>query len=451
MRMDHSTHRRRVLQGLGGTAVAMAFGGLTRLHASDNAASVDFGALRPDSGGVLDLPEGFSYRIIARTGEPMADGLIRPARPDGMAAFAGSDGRVRLVCNHENSPEDTHFGAFGDDLAGLSRIDRSRVFDIGGDAPGAGQGGTTTLVLSPDGHTPERQFLSLAGTERNCAGGPTPWGSWLSCEETTERAGGVRAKDHGWVFEVPAEHDGLVAPKPLTALGRFKHEAAAIGADDRVVYLTEDQGDGLFYRVLLNEAGKLAAGGQLQALAFDDVPGLDTRNWESRKVESGRRYSARWVDLDKPEAPDDDLRYRGHEAGAAVFARGEGCWAGDGSIYFACTSGGASEMGQVFAYHEDDETVELLVESDGEAMRNCDNLAVAPWGDLIVCEDTDDHCRLIGVTPEGSLYPLAQNLYNGSELAGACFSPDGRTLYVNIQKSGLTLAITGPFPESTAG
>jgi hypothetical protein len=443
--------RRRLIKGIGGAAIASAFLGWQRLHADGAVPAAGFGRLHPDPGGVLDLPEGFSYRVLARSGEGMADGLRRPARPDGMAAFAGSDGRVRLVCNHENSPEDTHFGPFGDDLAGLSKIDRARVFDLGGDAPGAGQGGTTTLVLAPDGQRLERQFLSLAGTERNCAGGPTPWGSWLSCEETTERAGGVRARDHGWVFEVPADHDGLVVPRPLTALGRFRHEAAAIGAGDRVVYLTEDQGDGLFYRVLLDEPGKLAAGGRLQALAFADAPGLDTRNWASRQVETHRRHAARWIDLDKPEAPDDDLRYRGHAAGAAVFARGEGCWAGDGSIHFACTSGGARRMGQLFAYHEQEEAIELLVESDGKAMRNCDNLTVAPWGDLIVCEDTDDHCRLIGVTPEGSLYPLAQNLYNASELAGACFAPDGRTLYVNIQTSGLTLAISGPFPESAAG
>ena len=439
--------RRGLIKGVGGAAVASAFAGWQRVHADGPVAAEGFGPLRPDPGGVFDLPEGFGYRIIARDGETMADGLLRPARPDGMAAFPGPDGRVVLVCNHENSPEDTANGAFGSGLERLQKAHRDRLFDAG-DA-GVGQGGTTTMVYDPASGLVERQFLSLGGTERNCAGGPTPWGSWLSCEESVARAGELRTRDHGWVFDVPAQADGgLIEAQPLTALGRFNHEAAAVSADRAVIYMTEDRGDGLFYRAILAEPGNPAAGARLQALALPELPGADTRNWNGSRLPVGETRRVAWIDLDHTDAPEDDLRIRGHAAGAALFARGEGLWAGDGAFYFACTSGGPAEMGQVFRYIPEGEggQLELMVESDGRLLRNADNLTVAPWGDLLVCEDTDDHCGLIGVTPEGALYPFARNLYTPSELAGACFAPDGRTLFVNIQKRGLTLAITGPFP-----
>ena len=367
-----------------------------------------------------------------------------------MAAFAGDGGRVILVRNHElDAASGPAAGtAFGPTDARLARVDRDRLYDAGGPAPA--YGGTTTLVLDADARRLERQFMSLGGTLRNCAGGPTPWGSWLSCEESLQRADDRHARDHGYVFEVPSRHVGLVAAQPLKALGRFNHEAAAIDPASGVVYMTEDQPEGLFYRFLPRERGRLAAGGRLQALAIESWPGADTRGWHAGagRCEPGREYRTRWIDLAGVDTDEDDLRQRGHAAGAALFARAEGLWAGNGACWFACTIGGSAQAGQIFRHRPDagGGSLMLFVESEDPArFAKADNLTVAPWGDLIVCEDARRACQLVGVRADGGLYVLARNSYNDSELAGVCFAPDGRTLFVTVQWSGLTLAISGPF------
>ena len=192
----------------------------------------------------------------------------------------------------------------------------------------------------------DKQWLSLSGTIRNCAGGITPWGSWLTCEENTTRAGATAGKDHGYVFEVPSSHMGLVTPVPLKAMGRFNHEAACVDPRSGIVYLTEDRDDSLLYRFLPDAKGELAKGGRLEALALDGV--ADSRNWNGIAVERGKALRGTWISLDNPEAPDDDLRKRGAAKGATLFARGEGIWWGRDELYFACTDGGAIKHGQIF-------------------------------------------------------------------------------------------------------
>jgi len=437
------------------TATAGAF--LALRGALGAAASVPgttgFGALRPDPERILDLPNGFSYTIVSRAGAKMDDGLVVPGAHDGMAAFDAGNGRVALVCNHELDYEDVADGAFGGNASAAGP-----VYDAGHGR--TTPGGTTTLIYDPASKKVERQFLSLAGTERNCAGGPTPWGSWLSCEESVAMPDAHHEQSHGWVFEVPAAATGRVAPVPLAGLGRFNHEAVAIDPRTGMAYLTEDQGNGLLYRFIPNEKGRLAAGGRLQALALADWTSADTRNPPDakRRIPQNQPLKIRWIDLDNTDSPLDDLRVRGHAAGAAIFARGEGICHGPDGFYFACTSGGAIGAGQIFRYRPSaseggaDEAktpgeLDLFVEStDRRKLENCDNLTAAPWGDLVVCEDAKAPCALVGVTPDGGLYTFAENNYTDSELAGVCFAPDGRTLFVNIQGSGLTLAISGPFP-----
>lgn len=424
-----------------------------------------YGPLVPDPRGIINLPKDFTYKIISRRGDMMDDGLLLPGAPDGMASFAGRNGRVIVVRNHELNPDRREQGAFGAANELLGKLKADRFYDFGRkNLPGLG--GTSTFVYDPKSGNIEKQWLSLAGTIRNCAGGPTPWNSWLTCEETTVKTGayeGNTEKDHGYVFEVPAtEKVRLADPLPIIGMGRFNHEAVAVDPRTGIVYLTEDRGDSLIYRYIPNTRGKVLNGGKLQALAVVDRKSCDTRNWESLttpKFPIREPADVEWIDVENVESPEDDLRYQGFTNGAACFARGEGMWYGRNEIYFACTNGGHISSGQVFRYIPSIEEgksgeknargkLELFAEShDKEILKNCDNLTVAPWGDVVLCEDSP-HPFLVGITPEGEYYKLGENVGYRTEFAGGVFSPSGETFFVNIQGEGLTVAITGPWKKA---
>jgi secreted PhoX family phosphatase len=265
----------------------------------------------------------------------------------------------------------------------------------------------------------------------------------------------------------PSSDIGLTRPTPLRAMGRFRREAVAVQPGSGIVYQTEDLDDGAFYRFIPTTPGDLATGGRLQALCIRERPSLDLRNWQDERgerlgptIRPGARLPVHWIDLEDPEAPRDDLRVRAFNAGGARFARAEGIWRGAGGYYFACTTGGYSRFGQVWKYapsplegapgeEQQPATLELYLEpNDSALVQNCDNLTVAPWGDLILCEDNDRVNYLVGVTPAGRFYRLARSVIENSEFAGSVFSPDGSTLFVNLQQAGLTLAITGPWPRA---
>jgi hypothetical protein len=413
----------------------------------------DYGPLLPDPEGMLDLPEGFSYKIISKQGDSMDDGLLVPGKQDGMATFPAEDGRVIIVRNHEIVASDKALGAFGIDNTNLDAITKSDFYEFGsGEFPGLG--GTTTLVYNEKTMEVEREFLSLAGTYRNCAGGAMPWGSWVTCEEDVTKAGdfeGSVEKDHGYIFEVPATSEPMrAAPKPIKEAGRFNHEAVAYDPVGGILYMTEDRGDGLLYRFIPNRKDDLHSGGKLQALAIKNGPKFDTRNWPESLGPDILQHipmPLEWIDLDNVESPEDDLRIQGHEKGAAVFARGEGMWYDEGVIYFACTNGGDLMKGQVFKLTPDEDggKLELFIEPNNvDIMKYCDNLTVAPWGDVMLCEDDTD-AYLRGVTPDGKIFTFGHGTKHQSEFTGICFSPSGKTMFVNIQHAGLTLAITGPW------
>ena len=401
---------------------------------SSAATGLAYGPLVPDPAGLFDLPAGFSYTVISQLGDAMSDGLTVPDRADGMGCFQLPGGLIALVRNHELRPEHDPGGALP---AG---------YDAKNGEPLAG--GTTTIWLDPRTLEVKRQFRSLTGTIRNCAGGITPWGSWLTCEEDTTRAGNGLTREHGYIFEVPAAASSPVDAVPLTAMGRFNHEAAAVDPATGIVYLTEDRDDSLLYRFVPNEPGRLLQGGRLEALALADV--TDTRNWDGVTVRPGETLAARWLPMSDVSAPEDDLRKRGAAAGAALFARGEGIWMGDGELYFTCTSGGPERLGQIFRLtpRSSGDLLDLFFEStDPTALHYGDNLCVAPGGHLVVCEDqggdtVDNHIRWIA--PDGTSSPLAR-LRIQTEWAGACFSPDGQTLFVNAYSPARTIAIRGPF------
>ncbi len=447
---------------LTGSAAALAFSGLARYARAQAAAGETYrneahgyGPLVPDPNRLLDLPEGFSYQVISQSGDTMDDGLFVPGQPDGMGCFDLGGGKVALVRNHElkgSSGLHRNLGPGGFHQERIGRLDPARGYDTYKDGR-ALPGGTTTLVYDLESRRTLRQHLSLAGTSTNCAGGVTPWGSWLTCEETEETpADADVTKSHGYVFEVPASAAGLVDPVPLKAMGRFDHEAVCIDPGTGVVYLTEDQNDGLFYRFIPTRPGRLADGGRLQAMVVRDRPGFDTRNQDGAGWAVGDELAVTWIDLDEVESPKADLRLRGHADGAALVARGEGIVWADGELYMTATSGGPLRRGQILRYvpTPDGGRLQLFLESADERVINMgDNLTVAPWGHLVVCEDNysrDIRNHLKGVTPDGRVYTIGRNVFTGNgEFAGATFSPDGQVLFVNIMYPGVTFAIRGPW------
>ena len=458
--------QRRTFLAVTGTALGLGFTGLHRVvHGTTTRRGTDpdtYGPLIQDPSGVLDLPEGFRYQVFSTQGQEMDDGLLVPGLHDGMAAFPAEDGCCLLVRNHEiGTSLSPRFGAFGWQNERLGTVDPKRLYDAGNEENGPALGGTTSVLFDLKTNAPRAHWLSLGGTGLNCAGGPTPWHSWISCEEWTQRADLRHARDHGYAFEVPAATDiELSVPTPLTAMGRFNREAVAVDPATGIVYQTEDRQDGAFYRFIPHEPGALDRGGRLQALAISDERCFDARNWNNDGTDNmllGSTLPVQWIDLDDVESPEDDLRYRSYDAGAARFARGEGIWMGDGLLHFVCTTGGLEQNGQVFSYvpspHEGTPgevdapgRLTLFIEpSLGSLVSNADNLTVAPGGDLFLCEDGSGSNGMARVTPDGIVERFAENRMNDSELAGACFSPDGTTLFVNIQRPGLSIAINGPW------
>ncbi|NIO48498.1 MAG: DUF839 domain-containing protein [Candidatus Aminicenantes bacterium] len=428
---------------------------------SDDIKKFGYGPLIKDTKKIIDLPKDFSYKIISRVGEKMTDGFYVPAYPDGMGTFPGPDGLTIILRNHEIWPGlPSSFGAFGKRNRLLKKLSDDLIYDKGR-KDNRCLGATTTLVFDTKSQRLKSQFLSLAGTLANCSGGVTPWNSWLTAEETFEETGKIYNKDHGYIFEVPVSVEPRIAqPLPLKAMGHFVHEGVAVEPDRSIVYQTEDQQDSLFYRFIPNKAKYLSEGGRLQCLAVAGMPQFVTRNWGNQRVSPGEILTVHWLDLDDVDPDQDNLRYQGYKKGAAVFARGEGLCLSDGVVYFACTIGGQTSTGQIWRYilspfegsereKESPGKLELFIElNDRKTLENPDQLAMAPWDDLLVCEDGPGEQYLLGITPQRKIYKFARNALDDSEFSGTSFSPDGSTMFLNNLKSGLTFAVTGPWKHS---
>ena len=405
--------------------------------------------IQNDPNGILKVMEKFSYKIISEKGQIMSDGLTVPDKADGMASFIGEDGKIILIRNHEIG----HFKTI-EKLLKLNPFYKNKnymnknknlIYDLGKNGVPC-CGGTTTLVYNPKSKKIEKEYLSLAGTLVNCSGGPTPWNTWISCEETVATQNYDLAKNHGYNFEVtPSENINLNNAIPLKAMGRFRHEGVAIDPITSIAYQTEDRDEGLIYKFIPNTKEQYIMGGKLQSLSIKN--GLnDTRNWNKNNYNKNIKYKIEWLDIEDVENKDDKLRYSMADKGAAIFARPEGIWFSNNIVYFTCTSGGAKKLGQIWKLDVKKQTIELMFEShNSDTMRKCDNITIAPWGDVIVCEDGKGKDKIIGIKENGDTYVIAENSFNNSEFAGVNFSPDGSILFVNIYSPTMTIAITGPW------
>jgi len=416
------------------------------LGAGKASARAGYGPLVPDPRGKLDLPEGFRYRVISREGSKLSDGTPLPGDHDGMAAFNGPGDTTILVRNHELRTSDAN------PLEGRNPYDSTQV------------GGTTAVMVGAD-HRVIEDYVTSSGSVNNCAGGATPWGTWLTCEEDRTTTG---EQEHGYVFEVnPKNPQSDLSKTPIRDMGRFSHEAVDIDPRTSIAYLTEDDFEGLIddedpsldtrrsylYRFLPNNPtqrpGALQDGGTLQVAKLDEAP------HDADFIDQNQAFTVRWITV-APETPRDDAL----ASDATRFNRLEGAFFKGGAFWFDDTAGGESRLGQIYRYLPATNTIELFYEgTDKNRLESPDNIVVTPWGDLWVAEDGDFGNRIIGFTPEGGSYVFANNrvpfqsspgLLSGepgerSEFAGPTFSPDGQAFFVNIQSPGITYAVWGPF------
>lgn len=460
------TSRRDFLRWTAATvAIGGTFDALTgRLARGDerDLLSAGYGGLRPvkdEATGLelLRLPEGFTYRTFGWTDDPMEDGAPTPPLPDGMAVTFDEEGLVIMSRNHEISDVGEPFGK------------PAITYDA------RAKGGCTNLQFDTQRGEWVKSAPSLAGTVRNCAGGPTPWGTWLTCEESTlgpgEEYEGERfdyEKTHGWVFEVSPQEDS--DPRPITGLGRLWHEAVAIDPETGIVYETEDRKDAGLYRFVPDTPGQLRSGGRLQMLAAKGPRAL------KKGIRVGQTFDVSWVDIEDPERADrpgtsdhQGVYGQGVDAGGSTFNRLEGAWYAAGRVYVTSTEGGDAEKGQVWELNPREQTLTLVFESPGEHLLDMpDNLCVSPRGGILLCEDgKSTPQRIHGLTPDGRIFTLAANDvdfsrkpyrreqsgvtfredFRTSEWAGATFSRDGRWLFANLMKPGITFAITGPWQD----
>jgi len=539
-----SPARRRLLQGSGALAAARFTGVMGALHAQNALAATGkqtvsavspYGPIAPVNDlatglPLLQLPPGFSYRSHGWTGDAMDDGAPTPGSHDGMAAVlsrrVGRGSELVLVRNHERGLVATAGEAIPAPHSYAStRVDGIITVLYGSLPIRIGAGGIVTnpsapapapFVGYPAGGTSNLVFRdnqwagsmgSLGGTLGNCAGGPTPWGSWLTCEETIYDFSTIGGKKHGYVFEVAADPTQTIA-EPIVGMGRFIHEAVAVDPATGIVYETEDNRNiAAFFRYVPADTsgavGGLHRGGTLQAARIKTLVRQARPSTQAQANDQGLlnpdigdEYELEWVNIADPDADPVVVAgqpggvslgfaagptYQALTQGCARMSRGEGIWYSAGKMFIVDTAAGVNGSGSVgngegAVWELTLATMRLraiFVSGHQTAGNNPDNVTVSPRGGVVLCEDgggsTDAFgtgARLLGLNPAGEAYIFCKNNVNlsaqqvagagktvsaadhrGSEFCGATFDPTGRVLFANIQTPGITVAITGPWSK----
>ncbi|WP_030559953.1 alkaline phosphatase PhoX [Streptomyces aureocirculatus] len=385
--------RRNLLRGAVIGASAAVFGG-TLMHGAayaapaQNGASPYGGLSAADANGIM-LPSGFSSRVIARSGQRVpGTSYTWHGAPDGGACFADGTGWI-YVSNSEIATG-----------GGASAV----KFNSSGAVTGA--------------------YRILSSTRNNCAGGATPWNTWLSCEEVSR----------GYVYET--DPWGAKAAVRRNAMGQFKHEAAAADPVRKVIYLTEDESDGCFYRFIPTTWGDLSSG-TLQVLV------------------AGTAASGSFTWTNVPDPDGSPTHTRDQVSGAKIFNGGEGCHYATDTVWF--TTKGDN---RVWKLNLRSNTYELayddnLVTNGTAPLTGVDNVTGSSSGDLFVAED-GGNMEICILTPADIVAPfLRVTGQSGSEITGPAFSPDGKRLYFSSQRGtsgsssgGITYEVTGPFRTS---